>query len=671
MKSIVYKIFLIVFFTNSTFAQKHELGEVTMDELKEEKYPNDPNAEAAVLFEKGKTYFQFDTNSGFYIMTEVETKIKIYSKEGFEWATKSIPYYIVGKDEQRVSFSKAVTYNLENGKIIKTKLKSDGEFDENYNKFWSLKKITMPNIKEGSIIEFKYTIKSPNYSIFPTWNFQYKIPVKYSFFQTFIPEYFTYNNQFKGNLNPLVETDTKTKVFSGRYTNQKNSPGGFSFDRESYEVEYKEFVTSYSLTNVVAMKEEKYINNIENYISALHHELSSVSMPNQAIENYSTDWESVVNAIMKDEDFGNELLKTDYFKSEIDILLKGVVDQNEKIVLIFEYVKSIMNWNKIYGYSCDIGVKKAFKDKVGNVAEINLMLTSMLRYAGIEANPILLSTRSNGIPVFPNRTAFNYVICGVELKDNLVLLDGTSKLSLPDILPVRDLNWFGRIIRKNGSSTIVNLMPKAKSISNIVMLCEIDKQGEITGKVRKQISDYYALEFREEYLNIDKENYLEILENTLSGPNITDYKIENSNDLYKKIIETFSFTDKKCVEFIGNKIYFSPILFYQLKETPFDTEDRKYPIDFNFPFKDSYIFTIKIPSEYEVEFVPEAANLMMENNYGNFNYKISHKDNTLQLAVSFEINSSIIPSKDYGALKNFFKMMIEKQGEKIILKKKE
>jgi hypothetical protein len=57
---------------------------------------------------------------------------------------------------------------------------------------------------------------------------------------------------------------------------------------------------------------------------------------------------------------------------------------------------------------------KAYKDKTGNVAEINLMLTAMLRYAGLNANPVLVSTRSNGIAMFPNRTAFNYVIAAVE-----------------------------------------------------------------------------------------------------------------------------------------------------------------------------------------------------------------------------------------------------------------
>ncbi|MBF03301.1 MAG: transglutaminase [Flavobacterium sp.] len=670
MKKKIYYLFIFLLFTVVNFAQKNELGEVTIEELKEKQYPTDPSAEAAILFEKGKTYFQYDTNTGFYTLTEVETKIKVYTKEGFEWATKIVPYYIVGNAEQRVTFTKAITYNLEEGKIVKTKLKSDGEFDEKKNKYWSLKKITMPNVKEGSIIEYKYTIKSPNYGIFPVWKFQYKIPVSYSSFDTYIPEYFVYNNQFKGSYNPVVETDSKTKTFSGRYTAQKNNPGGFSFDRESYEIEYKEYMTSYTLKNVPAIKEEKYVNNIENYVSSLHHELSSVQMPKQAIQNYSVDWESVVKSIMADEDFGNELKKQDYFKNDIDNLLKGITSPDEKIITIFEFVKAKMNWNKFYGYSCDEGVKSAYKNKVGNAAEINLMLTAMLKYAGIEANPVLISTRSNGIPVFPNRSAFNYVICGVELKENVVLLDATSKIALPDILPFRDLNWFGRLIRENQSSTVVNLIPKMKSNSNTILLCEINENAKITGKLRKQFSDYYAFEFRDKYLNVNKENYLEILENKLDGISISDYKIENDQELYKKITETFSFEDQKNVEKIGDKLYFSPLLFFQMKDNPFKIEDRNYPVDFNFPFKDSYVLNIKIPDNYEVEFSPEDTNLFMENNYGAFTYKITQMNTTLQIAITFEVNTPAVPSKDYKGLKSFYNMMLEKQSEKIILKKK-
>lgn len=92
--------------------------------------------------------------------------------------------------------------------------------------------------------------------------------------------------------------------------------------------------------------------------------------------------------------------------------------------------------------------QKAYTDKTGNVAEINLMLTSMLRYAGLEANPVLISTRSNGIAYYPTIAAFNYVVSAVDISGELVLLDATEKYSNINVLPFRDLNWIGRLVKK-------------------------------------------------------------------------------------------------------------------------------------------------------------------------------------------------------------------------------
>ena len=156
-------------------------------------------------------------------------------------------------------------------------------------------------------------------------------------------------------------------------------------------------------------------------------------------------------------------------------------------------MKSTIKWNKYTGYDCDLGVKKAYKEKTGNIGDINLMLTAMLRYAGLTANPVLVSTRSNGIALFPNRTAFNYVIALVETPNGNVLLDASDKYSVPNVLPIRTLNWNGRLIRKDGTSEEVDLMPKRSSNDMVFMNYSIDADGKVTGKTRRQCTDYSAL----------------------------------------------------------------------------------------------------------------------------------------------------------------------------------
>ena len=129
-------------------AQEFELGKVSIKELEEKKHPTDTSAAAAILYTKGKTSFSYSNVKGFSVITEVETRIKIYKKEGYDWANKTVEFYSGTGAAERVDYSKAVTYNLVGGKIEKTKLKSDGEFVQKMNKFWSHSKITMPNVVE-------------------------------------------------------------------------------------------------------------------------------------------------------------------------------------------------------------------------------------------------------------------------------------------------------------------------------------------------------------------------------------------------------------------------------------------------------------------------------------------------------------------------------------------
>ena len=383
MKKYLFILALILIGNLKSLAQKHELGKVTIEELKEKIHPKDSSASAAILFEKGQTYFEYKQEEGWRIITEVEVRIKIYKKEGYDWANKQVSFYIGGKEKESVDFSKAVTYNLVNGGIEKTKLKSEGEFTETVNKYWGTKKIAMPNVKEGSILEYKYSITSPFYSTFPIWNFQSTIPIKYSEYATYIPEYFIYNTHRKGFIYPKEASSKVNKTITLNYKERTAASlagkSGAQISYSSEDVLYFENQIKYTLDNIPAIKEEAFVNNIDNYTASVEYELSGKKMPNSMYESFSQTWEDVVKNIYEIEDFGNELRKQNYFEEDLKVILQGLNTNNEKIEAIFQFVKSRMNWNEYKGYLCDVGVKKAYEIKTGNVAEINLMLTAMLR----------------------------------------------------------------------------------------------------------------------------------------------------------------------------------------------------------------------------------------------------------------------------------------------------
>ena len=638
-----FLLFVVLLASCALYAQDFALGGVTAKELKESIHPADSSAPAAILYRKGKTYFEL-RGLTWTLVTEVESRIKIYKKSGYEYANEEI-YYYTGSSVKDCGFSEAFTYNLENGSIVKTELNASDQYTDTINKYVLGKKIKMPNVKEGSVIEYKYKIAMPNFWNFSDWYFQDKVPVNYMQYEISIPTYFTFNSYLSGDVIKSLPMVVKRNYFS-------------------------ENRIVYTAKNMPALKDEAYINNIRNYMASVKHELSAVDYhAGEEVQKLSTTWTAVAKSIYEDEDFGKQLTQTSYFRRDVDALLLPGMTFRQKADAIFKHVQQRMNWNEYVGYYSRQGVKEAYKKKVGNVAEINLMLTAMLQYAGLKANPVLVSTRSHGVSLYPSHSAFNYVIASVKTEQGLLLLDATSKNTMPGILPVRALNWDGRMIMDYGQAIEVDLMPKVLSQKNTNVSAQLDGGGKITGKVRRQFFDYYAYAFRDDITGLDNEATIQKLEKEYNGLEVTEHAIVNKEVAEKPVVQEFTFTNSAVCDVIKDKLYFSPMLFFAVAENPFKQDQRLYPIDFKYPFKNKYMVTVGLPDGYVVESVPTSGSFVLPDGLGSFKYTIGVQDKQLQLTAIYEITEAIISEEYYTALKSFFTQMIEKQNEKIVLKK--
>lgn len=651
------KLFMVLFVAISFLkgsAQEFKLGKVSIAELREKFHPIDTSAVAAILFKKGKTYFTYNSKSGFSANHVIEFRIKIYKKEGLSWANQTA-YYYVGYDnvnDDKVRFSSSVTYNLEDGKIVKTKLESEGTFKTKINKFWNQATITLPNVKVGSVIEFKYTLESENIIKFPDFEFQYDIPVNFFEYKTEVPEYFIYSSLQKGNLD--IETDSELVD-----------------SKKDYAQGYKQINKWYAAKNIPALKHEKFVNNRDNYRGAIISELEKERRPDWPVKDYAATWEGVAKTIFKDKEFGEELKLKDYFATDLKVVIKDIVEPKERLFVIFKYVQKIMNWDKKESYYVDKGVQRAYLERTGNVAEINLMLVSMLRSVSIKSNPVLVSTIDNGLPVFPNRTVFNYVIAAAEIEGKQILMDATNKLTIPNVLPLKVLNWQGRLIIEDGSSTAIDLIPDALSEENFTINAKINPElGSIAGLVNTQRTNYAAFNFRTTNATKNQEIYLENLENNLNNIEIDAYILQNKNeDISKPVIENFNFKWNNAYDGIGEKIYINPLLFFTDTKNPFNQEERQMPIYFGFPHRYVYNITLEIPKGYVIESKPESIRFVTENKEASYMMTAISKENEINIKVIKDVNKAIFAVEDYTMLKDFFQNSIDKQNEKIVLKK--
>jgi Domain of Unknown Function with PDB structure (DUF3857)/Transglutaminase-like superfamily len=673
VKKIIASIFVIVIFVyTSSIAQEIKYGKVTKKELEEKFYPLDSSANAVVLYKKRRTYYNYNNSSGWTLITEVHERIKFYNKDGFDYATNKVPIYSRGgKSESFVI--KAYTYNLKGGKIEKTKLSKSDIFDEEITENWGSKNFTMPNLKVGSVIEWTYTIASPYF-----WNIndvicQYDIPIKYMEFKIQIPEDFV----FKYVTSRYYPIDVKESKIQKNYsTSTQEREGGKGYSGVKSTTEYNntkivETVYATKTEKIPALIKEVYVNNMNNYRAKVKFEITAYTPKYGTHEYYNNTWNDVAKTIYKSDYFGVQLDKTNYFREDLNSITDGLSLPKDKISAIFEFVKNKIKWNQVYSkYTSIGGVKKAYKEGVGNVAEINLILVAMLRESGLDANPILISTRSHGIPLFPTSNGFNYIIVGVETLQGVVLLDATEKYCSPNVLPLRDLNWEGQMIREQGSTTSISLYPNKYNTKMVNLTSKLNIDGTITGLMTTTYNRLNALQYRVENNALSNNDLISKLEDN-NDIEIEKFRLTNLNNISKPLVEMVQFSRENQVDIIGNKIYLSPMLFLKVRENPFKQEERSYPVDYGSPWKNDTKISIQIPNGYSIESKPEDISLVLPDNLGIYNLKSKVVNNKINVTSQTKINKAIIGSNYYKTLKDLYKQVIDKQLEKIVLVKSE
>jgi len=670
MKKILITLVLLLI-TNFIIAQNYKFGKVSKEELEEQFYPQDSSANAVILYKKRRTHFEYEQKEGFGVVTEIHERIKIYNKEGFAWATKKIKYYSPkGSTSEDVNIQDAKTYVLENGKIQSYKINKKDTYKVKLNKYWSEEKFSMPNITDGCIVEWRYKITSPYRGINKVI-MQYEIPIKKFHCKIEIPEYYNYNVKHTGYLQVNSTVSTKSNKIVLRNKIRGNDPYNPTTTKfTTQDIDYMCKITTVNNVNIPALMEEPYMNNINNYRSGIEFELSSTKWPNEPIKYYSKSWEDVTKTIYKEDEFGRELNKSFYYKDDLEkIVIENGGDQTKIMFAVFEFVKQKIKWNGYKGVFADKGVKEAYKTGTGNSADINLILIAMLREATINANPLILSTRDHGIPIFPTINGFNFVIAAVEIDNRVLLLDATDENSTPNVLPFRDLNWQGRIVREEGSSTWVDLTPSDLSYTNSTMNIIIDAEGEIEGMRRVRYTNLNALKYRNKYSKIKDEDIYNKKEKKNDNIEISDFKINNKNEIYNPVVETYNFTSEDLISVIGDKMYFKPLFFDAITENPFKLEKREFPIDFGAPEGVKNRININIPEGYTVEFLPKSIAVALPNNYGLYKFNISAEGAIINILSTFQMNTAIYPVATYPEIKEFYKMIINKNLEQVVLKK--
>jgi hypothetical protein len=641
-------LFLFVSVSSFTYAQKSpaKFGEIPMEDMQMKSYAPDSSAAAVMLINYGEAYVNVMPTT-VNLTYERHVRIKILNKNGLDWATTAVPLMKFGPDEEKVSNLKASTFNLVDGKIVETKMEKNAVFKEKFNKNTNLYKFTLPNVREGSVIDISYKIISDFYYIFPNWQFQFKIPVRHCEYWAMMPTMFTYEKYMQGYL--------------GVDYNVKRTGTG------NLEVNANHWL----MKNVPAFKEEPFMTSEKDYVSKINFALSYYQFPGEPVHEILGTWAKLNQTLLERDGFGGTIKGSGFLKKEVEAITAGITDPTEKIKAIYNFMTQNFTWDGTEDFEADSELKKIYEQRKGTSGDLNLIMASMLRKADIQVDPVVLSTRDHGFvrEQFPMERQFNYVVCLLRLPENKTMwLDATGKYLPMNVLPKKCLNGSGFVISEKNSGWI-SLESKTKARTVVSADFVLAATGELKGKINYIRDGYDAHNMRNAYHYEGEENYVKqaLAKKSWSVEKTTFEGLKDPNVTAKEVHDVV-ISDHATVS--ADVIYINPFVTSQLESNPFVIEKRTYPVDFGTRTEKTYMLKLLLPEGYQVDELPQGKLLSLPDNAGRFLYNIVQNGNTITLTSSFQINKSLFVQDEYPYLKEFYSQVIAKQAEQIVLKKK-
>jgi hypothetical protein len=606
-----------------------DFGKVDMADLTMTSCGFEKDANAEILFDKGSVYVS-DA-----LVFERHIRIKIFNENAKDQANIRIEYF-GGDHYEFLDGVQAETINADNGKIVITKVDKKQMFTQSIDRARTVLTFAFPDVKPGSILEYKYAINSPSYGDFPDWYFQNDIPTRYSEISNGVSSEIYYKNLVMVTLPYVKNTDVVK-----------------------------------SMANIPSLPDEPFMNSAKDNAQRVLYELKSINMPGRS-SGFSDTWDKVGEEVCEDDYFGGQFNKKLSGEDEIIKKAKSMTSQKERIAYVFDEVKGQMKWNDLNRWYTSDGTQDAWNKKSGNSTEINLIVCHLLQKSGVKAFPMMVSTRKNGKanPAYPSKYQFNKTVTYIPIDSTkFYVLDATNKYNVYNDMPADLLNTFGFWIDRENKKYDLVFLQKPSPVRQLVLVnAEIKPDGKIAGTVQINSFSYNRLHAVEKYKTDGEQKFMDYLQDGNNDLKISNVKFENMDVDTLPLTQSLDFN----LNLSGsdeNYIYVNTNLFTGMRNNPFLNENRFTDIDFKYQDNFSINGVYKIPAGYKTDALPKSTSMMMPDNSILFKRLVAEQDGSIVVRYVVDYRKSIFFKENYPELHEFYKKMLEMLNEQIVLKK--
>ena len=474
MKLNLLQLFVLLFWPACIMMAQDKVnmkfGKPTKEEMQMTTYEAEPDAEAVVLCRLTDVEYSIQ-QTGYLVDYREKVRIKVLKPSGVRYAKVVVPFLkntpidnrnssskkvlkVDATDNNSVSSSfeeqagamttadldryseesvedvKATAYNLQGSKVVKSVLKKGAFVETKIDDQHYQVEFTVPDVKEGTVIEYEYTLHSELFWLLHDWFAQCEIPVVYAKLDMNIPRYLLFNLEEHGVQRLITSCES----------------GTMRFKLESDPLAAQTVVPSNHYVsvgrNLKGMKQGNGVWSMQDNCAGITALLKHYSMRGAAVVDYTRTWEQIDEMVLKSDDLGKQLQEHSPLAAELkEAKIEEIADMRQRAEAVAKMVLSKVEWNGRYEMS-PANTEETLKNGGGTNVDINMLLLQSLQDVGLNAAPVMLRMRNQGVLTmdYPSVQKYTTFIVGVVLPQGNLYLDASSAdghfNALPELLQV-------------------------------------------------------------------------------------------------------------------------------------------------------------------------------------------------------------------------------------------
>jgi hypothetical protein len=369
--------------------------------------------------------------------------------------------------------------------------------------------------------------------------------------------------------------------------------------------------------------------------------------------------------------------KDDSLRTIVEEITKNDSTELQKVQSVFNWVQNNIEYVAIEYGSGGIVPREAglvYQRRYGDCKDMSCLTHKMLKSIDIESNLTWIGTRR--LPYkyseIPSPLIDNHMICTYQTEDSTYFLDATDP-TVPFGAPTTMIQSKEALLEKGPDNYEIKTVPVMPAeFSGYEDSCELKIVGdELHGTCSIRYKGYTAGSIRSVIKRRKGEELRKYIENQVSkGGNkfyLTDYSLNNVQELNKDLMITYGFTLKDHIQQVGDEIYLDMNLRKPLKYGKFDTTKFVYDYNGDFAFVKREKNILKLSGDQKIEFVPEGNS----QDKGDYSYSITYqnKNNEIELNTEVVIDYTYFPTSRFEEYNKVVSQINRDYNETLLIKK--